>query len=237
MYFTNHPPSATSILFQSRLGTDDLMHSVRRLLQGARIKRGRTHVRIEEDCVHNASWPAGQIVSTCYFVSCWFFLLFFFSFWQVFGARKNLFNMLWIIYEFWPWDPVNAATEGNLDERGRNRLRKNLLKDPRGSASVNVSLAEMWVCLWRVTQRTRHMWWYDAHENEEMLLTCWTSAGARTLWLPRYCVIDRFKSRLLFLWCYFNALILAEQRMEASVDTIFRMSWTHSEDGDSGYSS
>lgn len=47
MYFTNHSPSVTFILFQSPLGTDDLMHSMRRLLQGGL----EAESMMDENCV------------------------------------------------------------------------------------------------------------------------------------------------------------------------------------------
>lgn len=48
MYFTNHSPSVAFILFQSPLGTDDLMHSMRRLLQGGLEAKSMMDARMQE---------------------------------------------------------------------------------------------------------------------------------------------------------------------------------------------
>lgn len=51
MYFTNRAPRVMSILFQSLPETDDLMHSMHRLLQGGlgfELKDGCTHASAEK---------------------------------------------------------------------------------------------------------------------------------------------------------------------------------------------
>lgn len=59
MYFTNRAPRVMSILFQSLPGTDDLMHSMHRLLQGGlgfELKDGCTHASAEKRAtLHNAN--------------------------------------------------------------------------------------------------------------------------------------------------------------------------------------